>query len=151
MQLHVKKYIDYTLHWKPGRGETVDFNIYASYGELYAKLKLRSHEVMCYDISFSTTIELITDYLPDIIIDPQISVDFESAIHVLAQSYKKYPIIIFKDNNYKLKEFERGVIADYMNTPKKIKAGRQWMCNAQSEKIILDKNLTGTGSAENDA
>jgi hypothetical protein len=41
----VQKFIDYSLGWKPGRGETVDFNIYVNYGELYAKLKLRSQEV----------------------------------------------------------------------------------------------------------
>ena len=57
----------------------------------------------------------------------------------MAQAYRKYPIIIFEDNNYKLKEFEWGVIADYMNTPEKIKKSRQWMCNAQSEKVIGDK------------
>ncbi len=79
---------------------------------------------MCYDISFSTTIETITDYLPDIEIDPQIGFDFNSAIHVLAQSYRKYPVIIQEDGKYKLKEFEWGVIADYMNTPEKIKTGR---------------------------
>ena len=33
--------------------------------------------------------------------------------------------------------------ADYMNTPEKVKKGRKWMCNAQSEKVIGDKNLTG--------
>lgn len=41
----VSKYINYSLDWKPGRGETVDFQIFASYGELYAKLKLRKQEV----------------------------------------------------------------------------------------------------------
>ncbi len=88
---------------------------------------------------FLTTIETITDYLPEIEIDPQIGFDFNSAIHVLAQSYRKYPVIIQEDGKYKLKEFEWGVIADYMNTPEKIKTGRQWMCNAQSEKILGDK------------
>lgn len=94
---------------------------------------------MCYDISFSTSIELITDYLPEIIIDPQSSFDFDAAEHVLAQAYRKYPIIIMEDGKYKLQEFEWGVIADYMNSPEKIKTGRQWMCNAQSEKILMDK------------
>jgi putative SOS response-associated peptidase YedK len=94
---------------------------------------------MCYDISFSTTIETITDYLPDIEIDPQLGFDFTAAVHVLAQAYRKYPVIIQEDDKYKLKEFEWGVIADYMNTPEKIKTGRQWMCNAQSEKIIDDR------------
>lgn len=41
----IKKYIDHTLGWKPGKGETVNFDIYVNYGELYAKLKLRSQEV----------------------------------------------------------------------------------------------------------
>ncbi|MEJ7766741.1 MAG: SOS response-associated peptidase family protein [Chitinophagaceae bacterium] len=94
---------------------------------------------MCYDISFTTSIELITDYLPDIVVDTQIAFDFNAAVHVLAQSYSKYPIIIFEDGDYKLKEYEWGIIADYMNTPEKIKKGRQWMCNAQSEKIVQDK------------
>ena len=95
---------------------------------------------MCYDISFSTTIELITDYLPGIQIDPQITIDFDTSIHVLAQEHKKYPVIIQDEGNYKLKEFEWGVIADYMNSPEKIKKNRHWMCNAQSEKILGDKN-----------
>ena len=94
---------------------------------------------MCYDISFSSTIELITDYLPDIVIDTQISIDFDTTLHVQAQAYRKYPIIIFEDGKYKLKTFEWGVIADYMDTPEKIKKSRNWMCNAQSEKILDDK------------
>jgi putative SOS response-associated peptidase YedK len=95
---------------------------------------------MCYDISFSTSIELITDYLPGIEIDPQITIDFDTSIHVLAQEHRKYPVIVSEDDRYKLKEFEWGIIADYMNTPEKIKKNRAWMCNAQSEKIIGDKN-----------
>jgi putative SOS response-associated peptidase YedK len=94
---------------------------------------------MCYDISFSSNIELIADYLPGLVIDPQLSIDFDTTIHVQAQAYRKYPIILFEDGQYKLKTFEWGVIADYMNTPEKIKQSRQWMCNAQSEKVIGDK------------
>lgn len=94
---------------------------------------------MCYDISFSTTIDVITDRLPDIVIDRHIELDADTAMHVIAQSYMKYPIIIFDDAQYKLKMFEWGVIADYMDTPEKIKKGRQWMCNAQSEKVVDDK------------
>jgi putative SOS response-associated peptidase YedK len=94
---------------------------------------------MCYDISFSSNIKLITDYLPDLVIDTQLSIDFDTTIHVQAQAYRRYPIIIFDDSHYKLKTFEWGVIADYMNTPEKIKQSRQYMCNAQSEKVINDK------------
>src|ERR1044072_2037144 len=94
---------------------------------------------MCYDISFSTTIELITDYLPEIILDPQTSIDFESFEHVIAQAYRKYPVIISDEGRYQLQAFEWGIIADYMNTPEKVKNGRPWMCNAQSEKVMEDK------------
>jgi putative SOS response-associated peptidase YedK len=94
---------------------------------------------MCYDISYSSDLTLITDYLPDLVIDPQLFIDFDTFMHVQAQAYRKYPIIIFEDGEYKLKLFEWGVIADYMNTPEKIKQSRQYMCNAQSEKIVNDK------------
>lgn len=94
---------------------------------------------MCYDISFSSNIQLITDYLPEMVIDTQLSIDFDTTIHVQAQAYRRYPVIIFEDGHYKLRTFEWGVIADYMNTPEKIKQSRQYMCNAQSEKIINDK------------
>jgi putative SOS response-associated peptidase YedK len=94
---------------------------------------------MCYDISFSTTIEEITDYLPDMIIDPQISINYDMKLHVIAQAFQKYPVIIFEDASYKLKLFEWGVIPEYMNTPEKIKKGRNSMCNARSEKIVEDK------------
>ncbi len=94
---------------------------------------------MCYDISFSSNIQLITDYLPDLVIDQQLNFDFDMAIHVMAQAYRKYPVIINDAGTHKLMPFEWGVIADYMNTPEKIKQSRQYMCNAQSEKIIQDK------------
>jgi putative SOS response-associated peptidase YedK len=94
---------------------------------------------MCYDISFSSGIQLITDYLPEIVIDNQLTFDFDSTIHVMAQAFRQYPIIINEDGKYKLKAFEWGVVADYMNTPEKIKQMRQWMCNAQSEKVVQDK------------
>ena len=79
---------------------------------------------MCYDISFSSNIELIADYIPGVVIDPQLSIDFDTTIHVQAQAFRKYPIILFEDDEYKMRLFEWGVIADYMNTPEKIKQGR---------------------------
>lgn len=93
---------------------------------------------MCYDISFKTSLKTIREAFPDIVIDPQLELDFEN-IHVLAQAFSKYPVIIFEDSTYKLKNFEWGIIADYMNTPEKIKQARQWMCNAQGEKILGDR------------
>jgi putative SOS response-associated peptidase YedK len=94
---------------------------------------------MCYDISFSTRYELITQYVPDLVVDPQIHFDYDTSIHVVAQSYLKKPVIYRENGIYYMKEFEWGVIADYMNTPELVKKSRQWMCNAQSEKILGDK------------
>lgn len=94
---------------------------------------------MCYDISFSTRYELITKYVPDLIVDPQVNFDYDTSVHVVAQSYMKKPIIFREDGKNYMKAFEWGVIADYMKTPELIKKGRQWMCNAQSEKILGDK------------
>lgn len=94
---------------------------------------------MCYDISFSTTIEMVTDYIPGLEVDPQIGLDFDMNLHILAQAFKKYPVIIYEDEKYKAKLFEWGIIPEYMNTPEKIKKGRSSMCNARSEKIMDDK------------
>lgn len=38
-------FIEKNIGWKPGRSDTVDFNIYVNNGELYAKLKLQAEEV----------------------------------------------------------------------------------------------------------
>ncbi|MGZ5190712.1 MAG: SOS response-associated peptidase [Flavisolibacter sp.] len=94
---------------------------------------------MCYDISFSTTIEMVTDYIPDLIVDPQIGIDYNMNPHIMAQAFKKYPVIIYEDGKYKAKLFEWGIIPEYMDTPEKIKKGRNSMCNARSEKIVGDK------------
>jgi putative SOS response-associated peptidase YedK len=95
---------------------------------------------MCYDISFSTKYELITEYIPDLITDPQIQFDHETFMHVQAQSYQKKPVIYKEGGQFHMKEFEWGVIADYMRSPEQIKKSRQFMCNAQSEKIFDKKS-----------
>ena len=94
---------------------------------------------MCYDISYRITLQSIEDYFGDIEIDAQLDIDFDVSIHILAQAYKKHPIVIFENGKYKLKAFEWGVIANYMDSPEKIKKMRNSMCNARSEKIIGDK------------
>jgi putative SOS response-associated peptidase YedK len=94
---------------------------------------------MCYDVSFSTRYELISEYLPGIVIDPQIPLEFNMTPHVMAQAHRRFPVIIFDEGQYKLLPFEWGVIPEYMDTPEKIKKGRSSMCNARSEKILEDK------------
>jgi putative SOS response-associated peptidase YedK len=86
-------------------------------------------------MSFFSNIKLISDYLqlpsPD-------TIDFEPTFHQVAQAFGKWPVVL-NDDGYKIKIFEWGVIADYMNTPEKIKDYRTSMANARSEKIIDDK------------
>lgn len=94
---------------------------------------------MCYDISFAIEYDLVTSYVPDLIVDPSIRFDYDTSLHVVAQSYMKKPVIYRENGKNHMKEFEWGVIADYMKTPELVKKNRQWMCNAQSEKIVGDK------------
>lgn len=94
---------------------------------------------MCYDISFATDYNLITQYVPGLHVDAGVRFDRDTSAHVVAQSFFKNPIIYRENGTNYLKEFEWGVIADFMRTPELIKKNRQWMCNAQSEKILGDK------------
>ncbi|MGB3008391.1 MAG: SOS response-associated peptidase family protein [Chitinophagaceae bacterium] len=89
---------------------------------------------MCYDMSFFSNISLIADYLS---IKEPLTVHFDPTYHRVAQAFSEWPVVINEDG-YKVKLFEWGVIADYMNTPEKIKEYRTSMANARSEKIIND-------------
>lgn len=90
---------------------------------------------MCYDMSFFSNIKLISDYLG---LPAGEEIKFEPTYHKVAQSFSKWPVVINEDG-CKIRLFEWGVIADYMNTPEKIKEYRTSMANARSEKIIADK------------
>jgi putative SOS response-associated peptidase YedK len=94
---------------------------------------------MCYDISFSMTIEMVTDYIPDLVVDPQIGIEYEMVVHAQAQAYRKFPVVLMQDGKKHLKPLEWGLITSYMDTPEKIKKMRNSYCNARSEKIIGDK------------
>lgn len=92
---------------------------------------------MCHDLSFTAdTVEFITDILPNIFIDAQVLMDFDTTDHILSMSHRKALVIISQDKTPRLKQFEWGLIADYMNTPEKVKQYRIQMANARSEKIF---------------
>jgi len=95
---------------------------------------------MCYDISLPLSDESVWEYFPGVQADAHIHFNYDTSIHVIAQSFSKKPVIYSEDGKLHMKEFEWGVIADYMNTPELIKKNRQWMCNAQSEKILDTKS-----------
>lgn len=92
---------------------------------------------MCYDVSFASDLQRMAEYLPTLNI-PE-GIDFSNHDHVMAQAFSPYPIVLNEDGQLALRMFEWGLIAGYMNTPEKIKKGRSFMCNAQSEKILHDK------------
>lgn len=90
---------------------------------------------MCYDMSFFCNIKLVTDYLPAV---THTTIQFEPTYHRVAQAFGEWPVVINEDG-LKVKLFEWGLIADYMNTPEKVKEYRMAMANARSEKILGDK------------
>lgn len=92
---------------------------------------------MCHDLSFSAdSVEFITDIFPNIFIDAQLDFDFTTTDHILSMSHRKALVVISQNNTPQLKQFEWGLIADYMNTPEKVKQYRIQMANARSEKIF---------------
>lgn len=86
-------------------------------------------------MSFFSNIKLISDYLN---LSPATDIHFEPTYHRVAQAFGPWPVVI-NDDGLKIKLFEWGVIADYMNTPEKIREYRTSMANARSEKILEDK------------
>lgn len=94
---------------------------------------------MCYDLSFSASIESVYDYLPELKDLGQLDMYFEPTFHKVAQAYPKWPVVIADKGQLKLLKFEWGVIPGYMKTPEEIKKGRKWMVNARSEKVLDTK------------
>ena len=90
---------------------------------------------MCYDMSFFSNIKLIADYLN---IATDLPLDFTPTYHKVAQAFPLWPVVV-NENGMAIKLFEWGLIADYMNTPERIKQYRNSMANARSEKILGDK------------
>lgn len=113
---------------------------------------------MCYDISFSTKIQKVTEFIPNLKGLEQLSIDFHPTYHQVAQTFPEWPIVLHKDGPLLVKA-EWGIVAPYMKTPDQIAelrkltpntlykktpkqefaSQRNYMVNARSEKI-LDKN-----------
>ena len=90
---------------------------------------------MCYDMSFFSNIKLVSEYL-DLSATP--SLHAAPTYHQVAQSFPQWPVAV-NEEGIRVKLFEWGLIADYMNTPEKIKEYRTSMANARSEKVLDDK------------
>jgi putative SOS response-associated peptidase YedK len=94
---------------------------------------------MCLDIAFYSALELIDDYFPGLVHDQEINFDLDMGAHVFAIEHQRYPVITYEDGGYHKKAYEWGIIAEYMNSPEKIKMQRRSMVNARGEKILEDK------------
>lgn len=94
---------------------------------------------MCLDIAFYSALQLIDNYFPDLVHDTEIPFDLDMGMHFMALGHKRYPVITHEQGHYHLRNYEWGIIAEYMDTPEKIKAMRKSMVNARSEKILEDK------------
>jgi putative SOS response-associated peptidase YedK len=94
---------------------------------------------MCLDIAFYSALQLIDDYFPNLTHDGDITFDLDMGMHFMALGYNRYPVITLANGLYHRNYFEWGIIAEYMDTPEKIKAMRRSMVNARSEKILADK------------
>jgi putative SOS response-associated peptidase YedK len=94
---------------------------------------------MCLDIAFYSALQLIDNYFPDLIHDNEINFDLDMGMHFLALGHNRYPVITREVDHYHRRHFEWGIIAEYMDTPEKIKAMRKSMVNARSEKILEDR------------
>jgi len=89
---------------------------------------------MCYDMSFFSNLQTIADYMQ---ISGPLQESFTPTWHQVAQSYTGWPVVI-NEEGYRIRIFEWGLIAPYMNTPEKVKQYRSSMANARSEKILGD-------------
>jgi putative SOS response-associated peptidase YedK len=94
---------------------------------------------MCLDIAYYSALELLDVYFPELVHDGQLPFDLDMGMHFLALGHRRYPVITFAEGHYHRRHFEWGIIAEYMDTPEKLKAMRKSMVNARSEKILDDK------------
>jgi putative SOS response-associated peptidase YedK len=95
---------------------------------------------MCYDISFKTKLDELSNYFPDLIIDDQIDLEFDRD-HIIAHAYGNHPIIYQNrdDNKLHLRLMEWGCIPFYVKDEKTFVKQRSTMLNARSERILDDQ------------
>jgi putative SOS response-associated peptidase YedK len=95
---------------------------------------------MCYDISFTVNIKELGDYIPDLIYDSQISINFDATVHIMAHAYGEHPIIYVNrdDHTMHCRLMEWGCIPFYVKEEKAFLRQRNTMLNARSERILED-------------
>ena len=95
---------------------------------------------MCYDVSFTVDLKELADYFPDVIIDGQLELGFDTT-HIIAHSYNSHPIIYQnrEDERLHCRLMEWGCIPFYVKEMKTFVKQRATMLNARSERILADQ------------
>lgn len=95
---------------------------------------------MCYDLSFSTSIESIFDYFPELVNEDLFKINFDATVHIIGHAYGEHPIIYQPPESDKLhlKLMEWGCIPFYTKDEKAFQRQRASMLNARSERILGD-------------
>ncbi|NLR60723.1 SOS response-associated peptidase [Chitinophaga polysaccharea] len=91
---------------------------------------------MCFDVSFSSGLETIYDYLPDLD-KSQLNFDFEPTYHKLGiGAYPLWPVLINDMDTIKVVKYNWGPIPKMLNTIEKVKKQRQMFLNSRTEKYL---------------
>lgn len=95
---------------------------------------------MCYDISFTVNIRELGDYIPDLIYDTQIVINFDATMHIMGHAYGEHPIVYRNrdDKAIHCRLMEWGCIPYYVKEEKEFVKQRTTMLNARSERILSD-------------
>jgi putative SOS response-associated peptidase YedK len=96
---------------------------------------------MCYDISFTSKFELISEYIPNIIMDGQIEINYDAMVHIMGHAYGFHPIVYVdrEDMQMHCRLMEWGCIPFYIKDEKTFIRQRATMLNARSERILGDE------------
>ena len=95
---------------------------------------------MCYDISFTVRLKELSDYFPDLVISPQLTLDFPSTDHIVGHQYSDHPILYRPADSAVLhcSPMEWGCIPFYVKEEKSFLKQRASMLNARSERVLSD-------------
>lgn len=96
---------------------------------------------MCYDISFTIAIRVLSDYFPDLVFDSQMEMEFGAIDHIQGVGvFGKHPIIYTNREDMQLhcRMMEWGVIEHYRDMVPEMKY-RNGFVNIRSERILDDK------------
>ena len=97
---------------------------------------------MCYDVAFTVNVKELEDYIPGLIFDAEISINFDATIHIIGHDYGNHPIIYTNRQDLKphCRLMEWGCIPYYVKDEKQYLRQRASMLNARSERILTDEN-----------